>query len=463
MTVNLKCWLSAILTAVLILTIKPASHSQSILDRTKKKVEKALNDKADKAVDNVLNPRSENTNRTPTSDTTNSNSNGEETRTVKSAEKPKSKSEQTIISEKDFIQNTSFPKKDANNTRIKIADNLALDIKGKYPTRYSPKWRFISYKSLLDFDVENYVNKRSALGRDRRNIAIGNYKGKAVLRFSAFIGCDCFADIVVKDSQNVLTESNQTFKVTNFQKIVNEKITGEPCRGIGNMLTDGGWEGKVTLSANKSGDINMDLMIENFRLASRFTEAGVSYRYVAKNIVIENEMTAEKASAIITAELEAKQKYADYVKKSKLQIDSIMKAIAKKYPQKECRECFIRDKGSNLSITPTKTAYRDDIGNVYIESGSEWDINTKLYIKNKCNYKLTFVGIQQLYDAEKGYYYKDVTTTMDANYEYSVQQGLMSLLFTSLIGENQDIYLQREYDLTSARVNSIQWFKVVKE
>ncbi|RYZ55318.1 MAG: hypothetical protein EOP49_03060 [Sphingobacteriales bacterium] len=317
----------------------------------------------------------------------------------------------------------------------------------------------------MDFDVESYITKRSALGHNKRRIGFGDYNGKAVLRFGAFIGCDCFAEIVIDDKQNIITETPQTFKVTNFQKIVNEKLTGEKCRGLNNMYTDGGWEGQVTLSANENGDIKMDLMIENFRLPSRFNEAGVSNRYIAKNITIENEMSAQKANEIVAAEQEAKQRQKDYIEKTTKQADSLQKIFAKTYPQKDCRDCFVRSSNSNLKITPTKTAYSDGYGDVYIESGTDWDINTKTEIKNKCAYDLTFIGLQQNYDEARGYYLTEVTKLMQKGYSYSSDQGLMEGIFSSLIGGGSEfnIKVQDKYYPNYAIVGSVQWLKVIKK
>lgn len=417
------------------------SFSQSLFDKalniSKKQVEKKIKEKVN--------------------DVTNTKDN------EKSSSKSKKESEQTIISESDFKQNNNFPQENPNNTRIRIAQNLALDIKGKYPSGYKPKWRFINYKSELDFDIENYINKRSELGHGRRSIAIGDYKGKAVLRFGAFIGCDCYAEIVIDEPLNVLTEVPQTFKVTNFQTITNERITGEPCRSrSNNMYTDGGWEGKITLSANENGDISMDLLVENYRLASRFSEAGVSYRYIANNIIIENEMSAAKASGIIEAEKEAKKRQKDYIEKTTKQANELQKLIAKKYPQANQKDCFYSSRGNYISSTTVDKIFVDT--GDYAGSSTDYDWSIKTEIKNTCNYGLTFIGIQQLYDEQKGYYLVEVTKNMDKGYHYSSDQTAMETMFTSLIGFGSEFNfkLQDKYYPTYASVGGTQWIKVIK-
>ncbi|MEI9911616.1 MAG: hypothetical protein WDO71_19375 [Bacteroidota bacterium] len=59
-------------------------------------------------------------------------------------------------------------------------------------------------------------------------------------------------------------------------------------------------------------------------------------------------------------------------------------------------------------------------------------------IQNKCNYPLTFIGIQQLYDEQNGYSLTEVTKTMEVGFSYSSDQGMMSSIFTSLIGAGSE-------------------------
>ena len=206
----------------------------------------------------------------------------------------------------------------------------------------------------------------------------------------------------------------------------------------------------------------MDLMIENYRLASRFSEAGVSYRYLAKGITIENEMTIEKAVAIIEAENLAKQKQKDYIAKTTRQADSLQKVIQKKYPQVNCKECFYSSKGSYISSNTIDQYYVSD--GTYAGSRTDYDVNTVTTIKNKCKYPLTFIGIQQLYDEENGYFLKEVTKTMEEGYSYSSDQGLMASVFTSLIGAGSEFnfVIQDKFAVNYAGVGSVQWLKVIK-
>lgn len=465
MTANFKTPMTFFFMTLLLFSFSSNAFSQGLLDKLKKKGEEAIN----KSVDDILNGKKK-TNKQSTE-----NKKEENNISVTSNRRP-------VLSElkdEDFIQNSSTPLRDTANTRYRIARNLWIDIKGKYPNGYSPKWRFITYQSPLKLTTEDWVNPRSQTGVDEKNIWIGDYKGKAVIRFKAHFDCECFAEIITKDSISVLTENPQTYELGNFTRILNDRATGEPCNGGLYPQKNGGKAGKITLSANENGDLVMSMMMEYYTAPEKnvrvyneqtrkyefkeYVPSQVHYRYSANNITVDNEMSAEKATEIVRVEQEAKQKQKQYIANCKKQVDDLMKKIKQKYPQPECRECYVRERGMGLKTTPTKTLYTDGFGNEYIESGTDWDISSKLHIKNKCNYKLTFIGIQQLYDEERGYYFKDVACTMDANYEYYVEQGMFSALFTSLIGNNSDIYLQKEYDINSATVNSIQWIKVIRK
>lgn len=430
MTTKLKFQVTVLLSAFIFLVFNQNANGQGLLDKVKKKAEERLNREADKILDGKK--------KDTTSKPVTSNSANEQVISVVknetngTSERPKL----SEISDADFIQNTSNPTKNESDTRFRIAKNLVIDMKGKYPVGYLPKWRFINYQSSLSVEKENWFRPTSKIAYTKYPLWIGQYDDKAVVRLTAVPGCECFADIVVKKDFTVLTNQPQTFQITNFRKILNERSTGEACMNAYNNNRDlsGGYEGKITLSANDDGDIMMDFMMEYY--SEEWKERGkynkaikdfdwiihpkqVSYRYTAKNITVENEMTTTEANDIVAKEKEAKQRLKDYIAKTTKQSDSLQKIITNKYPQKDCRDCFVRNSNSSLKVTPTKTAYRDGYGDVYVESGTDWDINTKTEIKNKCNYDLTFIGLQQMHDEVNGYYLIEVTKTMEKGYNYS--------------------------------------------
>lgn len=472
MATKLTIHLGVLLTAVVCMTFFDQTDAQGFFKKLKDKVNQKIDSSLNKKVDNVLNaPLKKDKAITPTEAPAN-NTNGASS-TVATESSPGGRPKLSALHDEDFTQHTSNPPRSESNTRFRIAKNLLIDIKGKYPVGYAPRWRFISYSSPLSVDVENWYHPSSRATHQNYAISIGEYNNKAVVRLHPFMSCECFADIVVKDSFTVLTDQPQTFQLTNFRKILNDRSTGEPCRGNGNNpIVEGGFEGRLTLAANGNGDIALQFMLENYTAETKrrgkynnavrdydytIVPSQVSYRYVANNITVENEMSAEKANGIIAAELEAKQKYADYVKKSQAQIEELMKVIKTKYPGFNCITCFSRTSSYGVQPTTTQTLW----SNGAVTEDHDWNVTNTMRIENKCDQELTFIGIQQLYDNENGYYYKDVTRKMEAKYFYQAQQGLFMSIFTSLAGIDGDVVVQPEYNISAARVNAIQWIRVI--
>lgn len=339
---------------------------------------------------------------------------------------------------------------DLGNTRYKITSNLALDIEGNYPQGFSPKWKYFSSNHWLNFEVDNYIVKRPLSNTERKTISIGSYKGKTILRFSAFINSDCYCDIKIADTLNIITNSPQTFKLSNFRKITNEKMTDEKCIGR-SIYTKGGWKGKIKLSANKDGDIDMSLTLEVFKNATRFAVAGVSYRYNAKHIIIENEMSANNANRIVEEERIAKENLKNYLEDITKQADSIQEIIKKEFPQQDVRDCFYSSTGTYV---------------VDEEGSNDWRIDTKADIKNTCDFDIKFIGIKQLKDKKGNYYLKLVAKTMPKDYEYSIEQTAASAAFLSLIGLQKgpefNFKLQNNYYPKYARTGLTQWLRAIK-
>lgn len=363
-------------------------------------------------------------------------------------------------------------------SRLPVARNLAIEVKGGYPRGYQPKWRFISYASPLKVKKDDWIYPSATVKSTEFKLSIGDYKGKAVLRIKMYILCECFADIEIGDSLAVITQTPQTFKVTNFQRILNDRATGEPCESTSDKNTLGGSEGLITLSANEAGDLVMSLTIETYtgdktkrgkhnretgQLEYRVVPSKLAYKYYAENITVDNEMSPEKAVGIVKAEQEAKQKQKEYMAKTTRQADSLEKLLEKKYPQ-QCRDCFYSSRGGYVSSTRVNDVYRNGYGDTFVDSHNEYDLNLTTTIKNKCSHPITFVGIQQLYDDVNGYYLKEVTKTMDAGYHYSSDQGIMASVFTSIIGGGSEFNLmvQEKYAVNYASVGAVQWLKVVK-
>lgn len=171
-------------------------------------------------------------------------------------------------------------------TRVKIAENLVLDIKGEYPEGYKPRWKYWDIYNSLTFQMDNYVSPRPLFKTSLNDFSILENNGKAAVRFNG-----CIGEIVTKDNVVFLTETPQSFKVINFKKAKNPAINC--CDGKNRYHAD--IEGEITLSSNENGDIQVSLVMEEFRPASR----DVSYRHTVKNLIVKNEMSVERAYALL--------------------------------------------------------------------------------------------------------------------------------------------------------------------
>lgn len=367
------------------------------------------------------------------------------------------------LRDEEFVQNAQNPEEDPNNTRVRIAGNLAIDVAGRYPLGYKPAWRFITYKSQLSVTVEDWLRPKSAVGLSQAPFSIGDYGGKAVIRMNGGDGFDCFADIVIKGDLAVLSENPQVFELGNFRRILNERSTGEPCVS---RRAKGGFAGNLTLSANKNGDIVLGTMIESYTVETSDRRntypPQVHIRYFAKGVTIENEMSTEKAQKTVVAEQEAKQRQKDYLAKMTEQSNALQKAIRAKYPQPEVRKCFQSSKGGYLASN-TVDQYYVNSGN-YAGSRTSYDVRTVVEIKNVCNHAITFVGIEQRRDESQGYVLVEVTKTMPAGYAFKSDQGMLGTVFSALSGGGSefDLVVQDSYIPKYASLRAPQWLRVVK-
>ena len=247
--------------------------------------------------------------------------------------------------------------------------------------------------------------------------------------------------------------------------MLNGKPTGEPCVSqTNNYYHGGGKDGMIGLVANKDGDMKLDLMFESYSAEynhpTRYRPSAVTYRHTAEDINLENFMSASMANRKVEEERLAKERDRLYRERSKKMIDSLMIVIAKKYPGSECRTCYNRVRDWGVESQRHEYYYVD--GGGYAGSDYSYNVNTQLVIENKCDYPIKFIGIQQLYNEDtKTYYFKDVSTIMEARYFQKRDQGLFGYFLTEMMGSN-DIYLSREYDLNYARVGQVQWIKVIR-
>lgn len=386
----------------------------------------------------------------------------------------------TMISEEVIFEQSGNLKINPGYSRHYIAKNLAVDIPGIYPREYNPKWRMVDAASKTSFKVENLVNPQPNTQGKEFYLMIGDYKGKATIKFNPHFNCDCIATIAIKDSLNIITSTRQTFELIDFQKILNDKPTGEPCIGglSNDILVQGGKGGLISLSTNEDGDLNASIIFEfysaeerNVRKYNRETRkyenfevfpSRVSYRFLANDLIIANEMTPSQANEIVRKEEIRKKELRDYEAKMTRQSDSLTKIITKKYNQTDCSKCFFNSTGSYIKSSQVDYYYAET--GDFARTSTEYDLNVVTEIKNLCKYPLLFVGIKQIHDEIDGYQLVEVTKVMPVSYHYASNQSAFTAAFMSVLGGGSEfnIRIQDKHYPKHARTGYTQWLKVIQ-
>lgn len=154
--------------------------------------------------------------------------------------------------------------------QFKVAENIYINIPGKYPNTFTPTWNYVrTINNSVDADsktpvkVENFIDN---VIYDRLvNVFIGSYEGKAVI-FTNYAGGNLqIADIRV-DQPTILTSNPQTFILENFRldysKIRPEKFKSPIYSNFG---------GRINLSTNSNGDLIMSYVLETYNATGAMT------------------------------------------------------------------------------------------------------------------------------------------------------------------------------------------------
>lgn len=369
----------------------------------------------------------------------------------------------SIVNKKDFNEHHSFPGPDPQGTRYFLTQNMAVDINGKYPLGYEPIWNGFSKRAVYDFKAKSHLTNRPLPETMRGGFQIGTFKGQSVIRFSAYKDCDCYADIKIDAPLNIITEEPQIFKLTNFRKIINENVVQQGCTSSYDTL-NGGWRGKIRLSANAEADIKMDLILENYQSSILESIGNVAMSYSLKSITISNEMSPLKAMETLAAERMEKERQKNYLANLNRHLDSLYKIIDRDFSPKDMSGCYSSSSGSYIDFN-TVHLYYARTGD-YAGSKTDWDINVKYELKNICESSLQFIGIRQRKDYRGHYYLELVTKIMPSGYRYVIDRSLLANTFINLLGLQQkpelDITLQDKYYPNYAQLDMTQWIKIVE-
>ncbi|MEL6557313.1 MAG: hypothetical protein AAFQ94_03965 [Bacteroidota bacterium] len=369
----------------------------------------------------------------------------------------------SIVNKKDFYQHDIIPEADPQGTRYYLTQNIAVDINGKYPFGYEPVWNGFSKRAIYNFGAKSHLKTRPLPQTERRSFQIGTFKGKSVIRFSAFADCDCYADIDVENPLNIITSDPQIFKLSNFRKIVNENVVQDRCTSSYDTI-NGGWKGKLRLSANAEADIKMDLVLENYGSAMDKSISNVAMSFSLRGMTISNEMSPLKAMETMAAERMEKERRKNYLANLNRHLDSIYNVIDRDFSPKDMSDCYYLSSGGYIDVN-TVDYYYTRTG-AYAGSRTDWDINVKYELKNNCSSSLQFLGIRQRQDSRGQYYLELVTKIMPGDYRYVIDRSLLANTFINLLGLQQrpelEITLQDKYYPNYAQLDKTQWIKIVE-
>lgn len=173
-------------------------------------------------------------------------------------------------------------------TRVPLAGNVIVNIEGDYPNGYNPNWQYINSKDPVPITITNYLMTRGNVATENMSVGFSDINGKMVFQFIQG-GSYCLADLDIQGGAVTLSESPSTFSLVNWRY---EK--GGPCSTSPNRRT---YEGKVSLSASKEGNLGMSLQVDVYSAPGRNNEVRRTFNYVSNNVSIPNKLTPTQAYA----------------------------------------------------------------------------------------------------------------------------------------------------------------------
>ena len=340
-----------------------------------------------------------------------------------------------------------------NITKVEIAKNLILNIKGKYPSNYKPIWNCVWNPRGIEYNLENNVVKHPIIKTEKIITNLESSDNKATVFFD---GCIC--DIKLPTQIVTINERPQTFELVNFRSIKNGLV--EPCKQK-NPFFKGGWEGKVTLSSNDSGDINMNLIISGFG-DSRFKGRYLSYGWSLQNYVLQNQMTPKKALTVLTKKRNdrisdslddvARQKVISEnyrlfelsIKNSFSKVADIQMKFADKFNMK-CLKIVNESYTISGHSEPYSVQLFDRLGPIGYETRYRWvsprDVIREGF-KNTCTNTIYIKGIKKLVSYAGTVYYEDASIELKQN---QMTGGVLNI--------------EENYNPKTAEIGSIHYYK----
>ncbi len=144
-------------------------------------------------------------------------------------------------------------------SRVSVVGNLFVDVRGTYPQGYGGKWIGVGAQTSVPVSQTWYVNRGEQRSTIHQPIILASdSSGRAQFGFMVR-GVTCYGDITGVDGPVVITEAPQTFRLSNLHMLTPNWVAGCP---ITNTMNN--FSGRVTLSADGAGDINIQSAVNVF-------------------------------------------------------------------------------------------------------------------------------------------------------------------------------------------------------
>jgi hypothetical protein len=169
------------------------------------------------------------------------------------------------------------PKIKPGFTRINVIGNLFVDVPSKSSTGGAGQWSGMGAPATIPVTQTWYVNKgqsRSTIQQPTLLVA-PDRSPRAQFGFN-YRDRTCFADITGADGPVLLTETPQTFRLSDLHMLTPNRVTGCPFTNTVNNFS-----GTITLSADSQGDVSMKyaLNVYNAQGIQQYLWESADYQY----------------------------------------------------------------------------------------------------------------------------------------------------------------------------------------
>jgi hypothetical protein len=243
-------------------------------------------------------------------------------------------------------------------SRTQVVGNLYVDVQGTYPDGYGGKWTGIGTPTGIPISQTWYVNKGQQKSTIQQPVTLTAPDGspRALFAFS-FRDQVCYADITGAEGPVLLTQTPQTFRLADLHMLTPNRVSGCPFTNTVNNFS-----GTVTLSADSSGDVNMQYAINvyNAQRVQQYLWQSDGYQFgnamtpeLAVADIEKKKVAAAQAAAAAEAQQKAEIEHAKQVKARLARKLTPLEARIDKIVQEDSR-AWLSNRYDQNSVTSAK-------------------------------------------------------------------------------------------------------------